>query len=119
MTLQLALGLLLAASVSLTGVYIWGSHDGAAEYKQQLAELRRAANQQEAHYYERNRELHLQLAELQGQKRVVDTKLREVLDRPYYVGECLDPDGLRLANDALTGTEGGASHTMPPADPYR
>ena len=40
------------------------------------------------------------------------TKIERIVERPAYAGDCLDDDGLRVVNEALTG----ASNPSEPVD---
>ena len=46
--------------------------------------------------------------------RTITKTVDRIVDRPVYRSDCLDDDGLRIANEALTGTPAAAS--QPDAD---
>lgn len=55
------------------------------------------------------------LAELQGAERVIDRGIIREIEKPVYRSVCLEPDAIRLLNDAAAGRTPG--NTANPADP--
>lgn len=44
-----------------------------------------------------------ELTKAKGRSRVIRTQIDRIVDRPVYVGCIVDPDGVRLFNDAASG----------------
>lgn len=95
---------IVAGMASLVGTYFYGRHDGAviervkweeAAAKQAEKEAKRAASASQDR--EKDRE------KTRVVYRTITQNVDKIVDRPVYRNVCLDDDGLRLANAALSG----------------
>jgi len=100
--------LYLLASAALTAGSAYVSHritaasyqaDIIKEQQQAAAGLLAAAEKANKHaeYLEKER------AKREIIYRTITKKVDRIVDRPVYIRNCLDDDGLRMANEALTG----------------
>lgn len=101
----------VAAAALLAGLAYAIHHFKSEGYAQRVAEDSVAQEQEHERVAKinlRNNELSGALAEHQAAQAIVYQTITRtvdrVVDRPVYRADCLDADGLRLANAALAGT---------------
>lgn len=108
----------IAALALLAGVYVKGRLDGARGPEAELSRMHAEARSQSEHYNEVLRKLRMSHSVLARQRVQLEKELKSVVAKPYYAGrECLDADGVRLANDALAASSGRTAGSVCKADP--
>lgn len=102
--------LIIAALVvsAFVGTYLKGRFDGRRVCNQKIQELMIESTEREQaamrHANDAATELEKAHARIEIKYRTIVNEVERVVDRPIYVGQCLDADGVRLANSALTGS---------------
>ena len=89
--------------------------DVIAEQQAHAAAVQAAAEQANRHA----EELEKARAQREIVYRTITKEVDRIVDRPVYLNVCLDDDGLRVINEALTGTPAAAGEpdaAMPDAD---
>ena len=113
--------LIIAALVvsAFVGTYLKGRFDGRRVCNQKIQELMiESTTREQAAMRQANdaaTKLETAHARIEIKYRTITKEVERVVDRPLYVGVCLDGDGVRLANAALTGSRPIApesSHAM-------
>lgn len=96
-----------AAAVIAVSSFVAGSKVATDHWKAQLVSAQQDHDEDMREANERNNDLARQLEESRASVRVVyrtiNRAVEKVVERPVYRAECVDDDGLRLANDALAG----------------
>lgn len=115
------------ATLALLGAYFKGHHDELrdceARQRAVQAQAQDAYNRMENHFLAVRKDLEQQLEEQAHEKQVVTQYVDKIVERPLYRNVCLDGDGLRLVNQALSGLDPAAPanghEVLRPAHPAR
>jgi hypothetical protein len=103
---QVYLVYLLLAVLGLGGVYLKGRIDGRAVCDDRIAVIQAESVQRERAAQDRAVQASAELEAVRGKTevkyRTITKQVEKIIDRPIYSNVCLDADGLRLANAALS-----------------
>ena len=104
-------GYLIIAALAVSafvGTYLKGRFDGRAVCNEKIQALmiESTAREQAAMRQANDAATKLEKAHARIEMKywTITKEVERVVDRPLYVGVCLDDDGVRLANAALTGS---------------
>ena len=100
------------------GIYMWGRHEGDISFQKYQDDLQAKTTLVDVLISQRDEAIATKTVE---EKVTVQTKIKEVqvnvdkiVEKPIYRNVCLDDDGLRAANSALTA--GASAAGIPPAE---
>ena len=108
---------LYATAAVAAGLFIAGGWIGhsvtAASYRADIIKEQQAAAEAVAAAAARANEQAEELEKARAQReivyRTITRQVDKIVDRPVYRGDCLDDDGLRITNEAITGAPAAAS----------
>jgi len=93
-------------AASFIGTYVKGRTDGRQICNDRIEALIMESTEREQTAMRQANDAATRLeqshAKIEIKYRTIVKEIEKVVDRPVYVGRCLDDDGLRLANAALT-----------------
>ena len=122
----LLLGLLVAFIATAGGSYFKGMADEKARCTVRIDKLQNDAITLRQLEAERANQIAAELEKKNAlsreANRILNNRLNTVVARPVYAARCLDDDGLRLANTALTGqalAPAGPAPVVPATQPPR
>lgn len=94
----------ILAFALLGGAYLWVGHNAVAEYKTEQAIVQMKADKtQQAKYDKLSSDYEQLKTQRQQSAKTIIKEVEKVVDRPIYSNVCFDYDGLRLANEAISG----------------
>ena len=95
-------------AASFIGTYVKGRTDGRQICNDRIEALIMESTEREQTAMRQANDAATRLeqshAKIEIKYRTIVKEIEKVVDRPVYVGVCLDGDGVRLANAALTGS---------------
>lgn len=93
-------------AASFIGTYIKGRTDGRRICNERIEALIIESTEREQAAIRQANDAATQLekahAKIEIKYRTITKEVEKVVDRPVYIGKCMDDDGLRLVNAALT-----------------
>jgi hypothetical protein len=124
---QVYLGAGLIGLLMMGGLYLKGRIDGRTACNDRIAVMAAESMERERNAQQQALEASAQLEAARGKTAIkyktIVKEVEKVVERPVYSNLCLDDDGLRLVNAALTGSATAAGQpvdTLPhPAGPGR
>jgi hypothetical protein len=119
---QTVIVLAVVAAIGVGG-YTFGYRNAANSYKAVQLKFEREMQAEKDVLIARNNELAHELEVAKRERKVVyrtiEKKVDRIVTRDVYRNVCIDPDGLRIVNEALAGTRATASEpdaAVPAAD---
>lgn len=111
--MTIRMGLWIAGIVALfAGGFLTGSRITAASYQADIIKEQQAAAQAVAEAAAKANQHAEELEQARAQReiiyRTITRQVDKVVDRPIYRADCLDDDGLRITNEAITGAAAAA-----------
>ena len=94
----------LVLVVFLIGAYFWIGNHAVDEYKTEQIVLQAKADKAKQEKYDKLSEDYEKLKlTRQGNANTITRTYEKVIEKPIYSTVCVEPDGLRLANEAIAG----------------
>lgn len=104
----------IVAFALLFGAYLWVGHHAVSEYKQeQLIVQMEKDKAQQKKYNVLAQDYEELKTKRQENARTTVREVEKIIDRPVYLNECLDDDGLRIINAAIRGGSGKHDAEVP------
>lgn len=115
--LEIKLAEFFLALILLTGCYFWVRHDAVVDYqKEATIEQAKVDKAKQDAYNKLSEDYEALKTTRQANANTVTRTYEKVIEKPIYSTVCVEPDGLRLANEAIAGKRATQLDAKVPSD---